>query len=228
MQSGGDASKAILYDLDGTLVDHFTAIHRAITHAQRAVGVAPSSYAQVRATVGGSIEVTMARLIGPELAPRAIPYYHEFFTQIMFEDLHPLPGAARLLEQLHARGLRQAVLTNKQGDTARAVVRHLGWDKWLELVLGTHDTPWRKPMGEFALHAVEKLGLAPADAVLVGDSPFDIEAAANAGVRCLAVATGSHTRAQLLAHQPAPEAVFEDLNQLAEQIFELQPATPPA
>jgi phosphoglycolate phosphatase len=219
MQSGRSPSKAILYDLDGTLVDHFTAIQRAINHAQEAVGAPKSSYEQVRATVGGSIEVTMARLIGPELAPRAIPYYHEFFAKIMFEDLHALPGAAQLLETLHARGLRQAVLTNKQGGTARAVVRHLGWDKWLELVLGTHDTPWRKPMREFVLHAVTTLGIAPEAAMLVGDSPFDVEAAANAGVRCLAVATGSHTRAQLLAHQPAPEAVFENLGDLGAAAF---------
>jgi phosphoglycolate phosphatase len=224
MQTGRAPGKAILYDLDGTLVDHFTAIHRAITHAQRAIGAPPSSYELVRATVGGSIEVTMARLIGPELAPRAIPYYHDFFAQIMFEDLHPLPGAACLLENLHARGLRQAVLTNKQGDTARAVVRHLGWDKWVELVLGTHDTPWRKPMREFVLHAVEKLGVAAEDTLLVGDSTFDIEAAANAGMRCQAVATGSHTRAQLLAHQPAPEAVYENLSDLAAATFGLEPA----
>jgi len=219
MRTGRAPSKAILYDLDGTLVDHFTAIHRAINHAQRAVGVPESSYALVRATVGGSIEVTMARLIGAELAPRALPIYHEFFAKIMFEDLHPLPGAARLLEQLHARGVRQAVLTNKQGDTARAVVRHLDWEPWLELVLGTHDTPWRKPMREFVLHAVTKLGLTPEETMLIGDSPFDIEAAANAGVRCVAVATGSHTRAQLLAHNPAPEAVFEDLDELGAATF---------
>src|ERR1700679_1440344 len=90
MQTGRAASKAILYDLDGTLVDHFTTIHRAITHAQQAVGAPLSSYDLVRATVGGSIEVTMTRLIGPELAPHAIPYYHEFFAKIMFEDLFAL------------------------------------------------------------------------------------------------------------------------------------------
>ena len=223
MQSGRAPSKAILYDLDGTLVDHFTAIHRAINHAQQRVGVGPSSYELVRATVGGSIEVTMARLIGAELAPRAIPYYHEFFAKIMFEDLHALPGAERLLETLHARGVRQAVVTNKEGKTARACVRYLGWDKWLELVLGTHDTPWRKPMREFVLHAVTTLGLRPEEAMFVGDSPFDIEAAANAGVRCLAVATGSHTREQLLAHRPAPEAVFENLQQLGEATFSVKP-----
>jgi phosphoglycolate phosphatase len=221
MQSTRAASKAILYDLDGTLIDHFTAIHRAINHAQREIGAPLSSYDLVRATVGGSIEVTMTRLIGPELAPRAVPFYHEFFAKIMFEDLHPLPGAARLLEQLHARGMRQAILTNKTGDTARAVIQFLGWDKWLELVVGSQDTPWRKPMPEFVLHAVGKLGLQPADTVLIGDSPFDVEAATNAGVRCYAVATGSHTRPQLLAHQPAPEAVFDNLNDLGAAAFGL-------
>lgn len=211
--------KAILYDLDGTLVDHFGAIHRAIAYAQQQLGLPISSYEKVRATVGGSIELTMARLTSPELAPKAIPYYLEHLQKIMFEDLHPLPGAAWLMENLHERGFRQGVLTNKQGTFARAITHHLGWDQWLDHVFGTFDTPWRKPAREFALHAVAQFNVAPGEAVLIGDSPFDIEAAVNAGLHSQVVATGSHTRAQLLANQPAPDAVFANLHELGVATF---------
>lgn len=211
--------KAILYDLDGTLVDHFRAIQRSINHAEVALGLPPSSLERVRSVVGGGIELTLTRLVGAELAPRALPHYHEYFTKIMYEDLHPLPGALALIQALHAQGLRQAVLTNKHGDGARAVIAHLGWDKWLELVLGTHDTPWRKPEREFGLHAVEKLGVKPEETVMIGDSPFDMDTASNAGLHGYAVTTGSHTRAQLLAHQPPPDGVFDDLIGLADKVF---------
>jgi phosphoglycolate phosphatase len=223
MQPGGPPFKAILYDLDGTLIDHFRAIHRAIASAQAALGLPESSYEQVRATVGGSIEVTMARLIGAELAPRAIPLYYKKFEEIMLEDLEALPGADWLLAQLHARGLRQAVLTNKTGGAARRVTAHLGWDRWLELTLGTQDTPWRKPQPEFTRHALAQLAAAPADTLFIGDSPFDLAAAAAGPVRCALVATGSHTLPQLRALNPPPDAVFANLTELGQAMFGLAP-----
>jgi len=209
----------VLYDLDGTLVDHFDAIHGAIAHAQQALGVPPATHAKVKATVGGGIELTLTRLMGADLAARALPYYEEFLSKNMFTGLRALPGAEALLEQLHDRGLPQAVLTNKQGDYARQIIQHLGWERWLDDVFGVNDTPWRKPAKEFVLHAVNKLGGTPANTLMVGDSPFDIEAATNGGLRCHVVATGSHTRKQLLAHQPAPEAVFDSLIDLGKTTF---------
>jgi phosphoglycolate phosphatase len=225
MQPVSPAIKAILYDLDGTLIDHFDAIHQSIAYAQAELGLPPSSYAKVRATVGGGIELTLTRLVGPELAAEALPLYRRHFDEVMFATLHPLPGAAALLQQLHAQGLRQAVLTNKIGESARALLHHLRWDPWLELILGADDNPWRKPMPEFTQIALDHLGIAAADTLLIGDSPFDIATAHNAGLRCFVVATGSHTREQLLANQPAPHAVFDSLPQLAAATFAL-PAAP--
>jgi phosphoglycolate phosphatase len=209
----------VLYDLDGTLVDHFDAIHAAIAHAQQALGLPPSAYEKVKTTVGGGIELTLTRLMGADLAPRALPLYEDYLTKNMFTGLRALPGAEVLLKQLHARGLRQAVLTNKQGDYARQIIEHLDWNRWLDDVFGVNDTPWRKPAKEFVLHAVSKLGGTPTHTLMVGDSPFDVEAATNGGLRCHAVSTGSHTREQLLAHQPAPEAVFASLIDLGQTTF---------
>ncbi len=223
MRTAGAPIKAILYDLDGTLVDNFGAIHRSIVHAQQALGLPPSTYEKVRTAVGGGIELTLTRLVGAEMAPKALPHFQEFFPTVMLEELHPLPGAAWILENLHIRGLRQALLTNKHGESARAIIAHLGWDKRLELVLGASDTPWRKPQREFGLHAVKKLGVNPAETIMIGDSPFDLDAATNAGLRGLAVATGSHTRDQLLAHQPPPEGVFDNLQELGAAAFGLKP-----
>ncbi len=225
MLSGTPPIKAILYDLDGTLIDHFRAIHQSIAFAQQQLGLPPSSYAKVRATVGGGIELTLSRLVGPELAPAALPLYRRHFDEIMLDELDPLPGAAWLLEQLYARGFRQAVLTNKIGDSSRTLLRHLGWDRWFELILGADDTPWRKPQPEFTRHALDKLAVAPAETLFIGDSTFDIATAHNAGLHCQVVATGSHSRAELLACQPPPDAVFDNLFQLGAATFHL---TPPA
>ncbi|HVU38022.1 MAG TPA: HAD family hydrolase [Opitutales bacterium] len=226
MQKSSAPIKAILYDLDGTLVDNFRAIQLAINYAEEALGLPPSTHERVRSVVGGGIELTLTRLVGAGKMPRALPLYHERFAQVMFEGLTPCPGAVALLRELHARGVRQAVLTNKHGEGARAVIRHLGWNPWFELVLGTHDTPWRKPQGVLGLHAVEKLGTFPGDTVMIGDSPFDLDTAANTGLRGYAVTTGSHTRAQLLAHQPPPAGVYDSLIELGAEVFGLTLAPP--
>lgn len=221
MQKSSAPIKAILYDLDGTLVDNFRAIQLAINYAEEALGLPPSAHERVRTVVGGGIELTLTRLVGAEKMPLALPLYHERFAQVMFEGLAPCPGAVALLKELHVRGVRQAVLTNKHGEGARAVIQHLGWNAYFELILGTHDTPWRKPQREFGLHAVEKIGATPAETVMIGDSPFDLDTASNAGLRGYAVTTGSHTRSQLLAHQPPPAGVYDSLGELSAEVFGL-------
>ena len=218
--------KAILYDLDGTLVDNFGAIHRSIAHAQQQLGVPGLLFEKVRATVGGGIEVTLAR----PRRPRTRPQGHSLLSRV-FAKNHvrgsPPPARRRLVDGTTCmqRGFRQGVLTNKQGDFARAITHHLGWDKWLDHVFGTFDInpTWRKPAREFTLHAVDRTRRRPRrKPCMIGDSPFDIEAAVNAGLQSQVVATGSHTREQLLAHQPAPDAVFANLHELGVATFGLK------
>lgn len=209
----------ILFDLDGTLVDHFTTITNSIVHTQSTLGLEQSSYKKVRSTVGGGIVLTLTRLLGEADAERALPIFTEHFEANLFDGLSELPGASWLLAKLHAHGNYQiAVFTNKYGKHSRAITEHLGMDKWLTANVGTGDTPYRKPDPMFTAHILEIMEAASDETLLIGDSPFDFAAAQAGCLRSILVTTGSHDKCQL-SEEAAAEAIYADLYELGEAVF---------
>lgn len=202
---------AVLFDLDGTLVDNFEAIHHCCLQVLEAMHLPPVSLERVRRAVGGSIEVTMQRLVGDSRAQEAVTHYRKAFARDWNYGLRPMPGASSLLAALSSRGVRSAVFTNKDGDFSRRICRELSLDSHLESVLGARDTPYIKPQPEFSLHMLASLRLSPQEACMVGDSPFDIAAARSVGLRCLTVTTGTHAAHEL----EQADAVYSSLPELA-------------
>jgi len=218
-----DDIQTVLFDLDGTLIDHFQCIYRCFVFAGETLGKPIPDYATVRATVGGSALITAGKLYGQENAERAESLFREHFNEIMLEDLHVLPGVEWLLDELPARGLRPAVFTNKHGESARKIMRSLGLADKFDAIIGSYDTPWRKPQPEFTRYAVEQVGGAPETTILVGDSPFDIQAARAGDLRAYVVATGSHNESELAACDPAADGVFPDLFAFGVDVLGLTP-----
>lgn len=212
--------KTILFDLDGTLIDHFKAIHISINFAQERLGLPLSSYELVRTTVGGSLVVTLARLLGEEYVDSATPLFNQRFVEVMLEEVEILEGASELLQALKQQCYQLAVFTNKVGDHARATLTHLGMADQLDAIVGTVDTPYRKPQIEFTEHIMNALKATPETTVLIGDSPFDYEAAAVLNLKSYLVATGSHTMEQLKAETQA-DGIYESLGELAQAVFDL-------
>lgn len=205
--------RTVLLDLDGTLVDAFTTIHRSYAHTLPQFGYPAPTMAEVRAAVGGGLENAVARFVPRALVPAVMKAHMAYSQQILLEDVVLMPGARALLEALHARGAACAVFTNKHGPSARRICEHLGVAPLLRGVFGAGDTPWFKPDPRFAAHALGALGAQAADACLVGDSPFDVQAAHQAGLAFAGVATGTHTEAELCA--AGAEAVVPGLPELA-------------
>lgn len=206
----------ILFDLDGTLIDHFEAIHEAYRFAQESLGLPPADYEKVRRTVGGSVPVTMRRLVGEE-APdetvdRALALFDQRFSEIMLGRVTVLPGIREWLPELAREAVPLAVFTNKKGPHARAVLAHLGLDRFFDFVVGAGDTPFRKPQPEFTDHVLALTGARPERTLLVGDSPFDVEAARTRRLPMAAVATGSHAADEL--REAGADWTFPDANAL--------------
>ncbi len=201
--------RTVLFDLDGTLIDHFSAIHRCHVYAMRKLGLREPTLAEVRAAVGGGLDEAIARLAGKEQVAAALPLFVEHWNATNLDDVILLPGATELLAQLAAAGVRCGVLTNKRGYAAREVCTHLGLDPLLAGVFGANDTPWIKPDARFAAHGLAQIGGEAATTALVGDSPYDLAAAQNAGLAFLGVTTGTHTAAELRA--AGATEIFADL-----------------
>ena len=188
-----------LFDLDGTLLDHFKAILRCHTHTMRQLGLPPPTMAQVHAAVGAGLETAIVRLVGADRLKEALPVYCAHWDATMLDDVELLPGARELLLALRAAGGRCAVFTNKRGDSSRLLCDHLGLTPQLAGIFGAHDTPWLKPDPQFARYVLDKIHATAAGSCLVGDSTYDFEAARSAGLEFYGVTTGTHTAEQLRA-----------------------------
>ncbi len=211
--------RTVLFDLDGTLVDAFTTIHRAYCHTLPQFGHPAPSAEQVRRAVGGGLEKAMGHFLPAHLVAEACRVHVAYTETIQLEDPVVYPGGRELVAALHTRGVKTAVLTNKIGDHARAILAHLGLAPQLDLILGARDCPARKPAPEFTAEALRRLGATAATTCLIGDSPFDLATAANAGLTCFCVTTGTHTDAELRA--AGASHVHPDLRTLAAAVFGL-------
>lgn len=206
----------LLLDLDGTLVDAFTTIHRSYVHTLPQLGFPAPTMEQVRRAVGGGLENAMRHFVPEALVAEAVRLHVAYTDSILLEDVTLMPGALELLRAQQAAGATLAVFTNKRGDHARAICAHLGVTPFLRGVFGARDTAWLKPQPEFAAHVLEQLGARAETTLLVGDSPFDVQAAHHGGFPCWCVTTGTHDAAQLAAAKA--DAVFSDLIALGEAL----------
>lgn len=211
------AKRGVLFDLDGTLIDHFETLYRCYEYTLGRLQHPVPTREFVRRSVGGSMEVTMRHFLPEAQIPAAARIWREHLERIFLDDVKLMPGARELVPALHATGRRLGVFTNKLGETSRGIMRHLALERWLVLVLGANDTPYRKPQREFSQLALERLGTTAAETLLVGDSPFDVEAARSVGMRCACVNTGTHTTAELRA--AGADAVYDDLTTLGAAEF---------
>jgi phosphoglycolate phosphatase len=214
----------ILFDLDGTLIDHFTTIHKCVAHAQRTLGLPESDYDTVRATVGGSVPITLSKLCGAENVAAAEPLFRQHFDEIIFDDVFALPGAEWLLKSLKERGSKIGLFTNKYTNHSNAVLEHLDLAKYFDVVIGTGEPecPYRKPDPLFTAYALEKMDCASEEAIMIGDSPFDLAAAEAGCLTCHLVTTGSHSLEQL-SEYIVTEHIHKDLYALGEKLFGLEP-----
>lgn len=190
--------RAILFDLDGTLIDQFQAIYKAFSEVISQLGFPVPDFETVKKSVGGASEATMAKLIGEQNAKEAVQLLRPIFEKEMLNGLIALPGASEILNFCKDNGVKTAVLTNKHGPHARAACEHLKFIPPLEFALGANDTKWKKPEFELTQLALSKIGYEPHETVYVGDSPYDYQTAKNAGMPCFLVSTGTHNESELL------------------------------
>lgn len=193
---------AVLFDLDATLVDTPTAILRTMEEALTEAGAAVGPE-QVRATIGRPLAASVAVLLGRDAADptvdRAVARFRRSFAEQVLPAARGLvfPGIPRLLADLRAAGTPLAVVTSKVERSAVELLDASGLSTWFDAVVG-HDMAERgKPHPDLALLAAERLGVSPADCVVVGDGIDDIQMAVAAGMAGYGVSWGVASGEQL-------------------------------
>ncbi len=189
---------AVIWDMDGTLIDQTGPIIRCFTDVITNLGYPEPDPDRIRRSMGGPMASTMALFVDADRLEQAGIAFRKRFPEIMLEGLVILPGAKACVDYFAKRNIPQAILTNKHGETARAVSQHCGFAEKIDVCIGNTDTNWHKPEAALTWHVLKMCGTKPEGAILVGDSPTDVSTAKNAGIGCVGVATGAHSKEELL------------------------------
>lgn len=212
--------QTVLFDLDGTLIDHFQVIYRCYQYAMDQLGLDPVDFDTVLRSVGGSIPITFGKLVDQQYVEPGVAHFREHFDRIWHEEINILPGTEWLLNNLKNQEVKMAVFTNKDGGFARKIIDHIGLAGYFDLVIGARDTDWRKPQPEFTRHVLNHLGTPADEACMIGDSPYDAQAAEVVAMDRYLVATGSHTLDQLKTANA--QGAFTSLYGLGATVFNLR------
>ncbi|WP_051710789.1 HAD-IA family hydrolase [Streptomyces sp. NRRL S-350] len=191
--------RAIVFDLDGVLVDSFEVTRQAFALAYaEAVGDGQPPFEEYVRHPGRYFPDVL-RIMGLP-ATMEEPFVRE--SHRLAEQVTVHPGVRELLAELRARGIRTAVATGKSGPRARSLLECLGLVTSFDTVVGSDEVPRGKPAPDIVDLALARLGCRPEEALMVGDAVTDLASARAAGVPAVAAAWGEGDEDELRAEQP--------------------------
>ena len=189
--------RAVLFDLDGTLIDSAPDLRASINILLRQYELGSLSLERVRGMIGNGIKMLVERafdscghpLVGEEV-DAGYAAMLDIYSGHLTTFTRPMPGARAAIRLLHAKGFRMGVVTNKQQAATERILDHFALTPFLGAVIGGSPGMNPKPAPDMLLRALDRLGVEPGDAVMVGDSGIDVEAAHNAGLPAVIVLNG--------------------------------------
>ena len=211
--------EVLLFDLDGTLVDSATDLHRAMDMSLNALQLPTVTEAQVRVWVGKGTALfcqsTLQHLTGkvdPAQQQQLLDTFLKIYNADPCVETQPFDGILEFLEWGLAQKKTMICVTNKPEAPARAIVDHLGMAHYFADVIGGDRFEERKPHPRQLLHCVEQYAQSKDQVLMIGDSSNDVEAARRAGIDCVVVSYGYNHGENILDCQP--QQVVDNLCEL--------------
>lgn len=203
-------TRLVAWDFDGTLVDSRPQIAAGLDHTVRRLGLGPEVVDAWMKCVGLPVRDAIERTFGPlGLAyDEVYPVYRSFDWPGSEGLIRPFPGIPGLLAELRAAGVKMAIASSKRGEPLRRQAARLGWEGCFDPIITPDEVgDATKPHPESLLQVLRFHGLAADEAVMVGDTPFDLDMARRAGVPAIGVAFGHYDAAELEAWGPVGSAL---------------------
>ena len=181
--------QAALFDIDGTLLDSTEFILGAMEHAFRAHGMAPPTRQVLAQTMGPSLQECY-RILAPQADLAALCTAHRAWQRERMDLVRPYPHAAATLARLREAGVKLAAVTARSRTSSLGTLDGAGLGAFITVTISAEDAPRVKPHPDPLHLALERLGVRPAEAVMVGDTLVDIAAGKAAGVMTVAALYG--------------------------------------
>ena len=195
--------RAVLYDFDGTLADSTELIMQCYRHTMRTHrGLCPPDEEWLSG-FGRPLESQMVRFArDPAEVEAMLDTYRIYQEELTDALMRPFPGAVETVAELERRGYRLAIVTSRRRRATLRGMELCGLVSHFDVIVTPEDVTEAKPHPEPVLFALEKLGVAPGEALFVGDSPHDVAAGRAAGTRTAAALWGPFPRAALEMARP--------------------------
>lgn len=205
--------QALIFDLDGTLVESLPGIAASLNRAMIGHGLPGHSHAAVRSFIGDGAKTLVARSLKGvsrlDLAESVLKNFATDYGLSWADGTFVYDGIQELLANLRAEGRTLAVLSNKPHAFTDEIVKKLFPEDTFQIILGNREDLPHKPDPQGALEISAQIGIAPEDCVIIGDSTMDLDTAKNAGMKSIAVTWGYHDRERLAAADQIADTVAE-------------------
>lgn len=210
----------VLIDLDGTLVDSVPDLAYCVDEMMKALGKEPWGEAMVRNWVGNGVERLVKRaLLGTldgepdaEEFAKAYPIFLKLYTANTSGRSRLYPGVLEGLQLLKAEGYKLGCVTNKAEQFTLPLLRDMGIYPFFSLVVSGDTLPQKKPDPMPLLYAADFFGVAPKDALMIGDSKSDIQAARAAGFQVVCLSYGYNHGEDIRTY--SPDAVMDSMTEI--------------
>lgn len=203
---------AVIFDLDGTLLNTLGDLRAATNHALEVRGLPPHSMEEIRQFIGNGIRLLICRAM-PEGTPEAeidaaLDDFKAYYAAHIHDRTVPYDGIPQLLTALRKHGIKVAVLSNKIDSASQQLIEYFFPGK-TDVVFGEHVGVPRKPDPTSCRMVMQQLGVQPEQVLYVGDSGTDMQTAKNAGLYAVGVTWGFRSKevllengADVLVHRP--------------------------
>jgi len=194
--------KAVIFDLDGTLVDAYKAVERSMNYALSQAGFPKVSAYTIKRSVGWGDRHLIEGFVGQEHAPRVLDIYRRHHTESLKTGVKFLRGVQKILKELDREGYILAIASNRPARFTKIILKILKMDVYFDCVLCADKINRPKPYPDILKHILKKYKLNAKEALYVGDMAIDVKAGNSARVKTVAVLTGSSTREEISLLKP--------------------------
>ena len=185
--------KAVIFDMDGTILDTLDDLASSVNYALEANGLPKRTREEVRRFVGNGAVKLIRRAVpegtADDLFDKVFALYTSYYDVHCADATKPYDGITELLALLRSKGIKTAVVSNKPDEAVR-ILAEMYFPRLFDAAAGTRDGIKTKPAPDSVFEIIKKIGAEKKGCVYVGDSEVDIETAKNAGIPCISVSWG--------------------------------------
>jgi phosphoglycolate phosphatase len=213
--------RAVVFDLDGTLLDSYAGIREALNPVLVHYGKEPVTLDQTRFLVGEGLPRLIEKAVGPEAVEEGVRRFRERYRETALSGSALFHDAEEVMVELSRRGIPMSIASNKPALFSRQILEHLGIVDRFAFVGGPDVGFAAKPDPAMAFAALAAMGSKAGETLFVGDMPIDVWTARASGMPVAVLPTGSSTREELVAS--TPDVILDNLRELLPLFREAAP-----